>query len=62
FDVTIINEQFSFQIFFNGKRFAAFSHRGSPNDIKTLEIDGDVEIWKVNATLHCYNISDAAVT
>ncbi|VDM63494.1 unnamed protein product [Angiostrongylus costaricensis] len=44
FDLTIINEEFSFQIFFNGKRFASFSHRGSPTDIKTLEIDGDVEV------------------
>uniref|UniRef100_A0A1I7XUH0 Galectin n=1 Tax=Heterorhabditis bacteriophora TaxID=37862 RepID=A0A1I7XUH0_HETBA len=43
FDMTIINEEFSFQIFFNGKRFVTFAHRGSPQDIKTLEIDGDVE-------------------
>uniref|UniRef100_A0A158PB27 Galectin n=1 Tax=Angiostrongylus cantonensis TaxID=6313 RepID=A0A158PB27_ANGCA len=52
FDLTIINEEFSFQIFFNGKRFASFSHRGSPTDIKTLEIDGDVEI-------HTVTINDA---
>ncbi|EYC08808.1 hypothetical protein Y032_0064g3539 [Ancylostoma ceylanicum] len=52
FDITIINEEFSFQIFFNGKRFAAFSHRGSPTDVKTLEIDGDVEI-------HTVTINDA---
>ncbi|WKX95473.1 hypothetical protein Q1695_012157 [Nippostrongylus brasiliensis] len=52
FDATIINEEFSFQIFFNGKRFASFSHRGSPTDIKTLEIDGDVEV-------HTVTINDA---
>ncbi|ETN86155.1 galactoside-binding lectin [Necator americanus] len=52
FDLTIINEEFSFQIFFNGKRFATFAHRGSPTDIKTLEIDGDVEI-------HTVTINDA---
>lgn len=47
FDLTIINEEFSFQIFVNGKRFASFAHRGSPTDIKTLEIDGDVDIQTV---------------
>ncbi|CAJ0607873.1 unnamed protein product [Cylicocyclus nassatus] len=52
FDVTIINEEYSFQIFFNGKRFATFAHRGSPTDLKTLEIDGDVEI-------HTVTINDA---
>ncbi|VDM47697.1 unnamed protein product [Toxocara canis] len=47
FDLTIINEEFSFQIFINGKRFAAFSHRGSPTDIETVEIDGTVEVMTV---------------
>uniref|UniRef100_A0A1I7UUB8 Galectin n=1 Tax=Caenorhabditis tropicalis TaxID=1561998 RepID=A0A1I7UUB8_9PELO len=47
FDITIINEEFSFQIFLNNQRFTTFAHRGSPNDIKTLEIDGDVEIQTV---------------
>ncbi|CAD6199929.1 unnamed protein product [Caenorhabditis auriculariae] len=52
FDVTIINEEFSYQIFVNGKRFTTFAHRGSPRDVKTLEIDGDVEI-------HTVTINDA---
>ncbi|CAB3404478.1 unnamed protein product [Caenorhabditis bovis] len=47
FDITIINEEFSFQIFLNGKRFTTFAHRGSPSDVKTLEIDGDVEVHTV---------------
>jgi len=47
FDATIINEEFSFQIFFNTKRFCTFQHRGSPTDIATLEIDGDLEILTV---------------
>lgn len=47
FDLTIINEEFSYQIFFNGKRFATFAHRGAPTDVKTLEIDGDVELETV---------------
>uniref|UniRef100_A0A183E698 Galectin n=1 Tax=Gongylonema pulchrum TaxID=637853 RepID=A0A183E698_9BILA len=46
-DVTIINERFSFQVFFNGNRFATFAHRGSPDDIETVEIDGDCEIYSV---------------
>ncbi|CAJ0586850.1 unnamed protein product, partial [Mesorhabditis spiculigera] len=48
FDLTIINEEYSFQIFFNGKRFATFAHRGSPSDLKTIGIDGDLEIHAVN--------------
>ncbi|MCP9262259.1 Galectin [Dirofilaria immitis] len=46
-DVTVINERYSFQIFFNGIRFTTFAHRGSPDDIKTLEIDGECEIFSV---------------
>nr|AAD00843.1 Ov87 [Onchocerca volvulus] len=46
-DITVINERYSFQIFFNGVRFTTFAHRGSPDDIKTLEIDGDCEIFSV---------------
>ncbi|CAJ0945774.1 unnamed protein product, partial [Mesorhabditis belari] len=52
FDLTIINEEFSFQIFVNGKRFATFAHRGSPSDVRTLEIDGEIE-------LHTVTINDA---
>ena len=50
FDLTIINEEFSFQIFVNGKRFATFGHRGSPHDIETLEIDGNVDVHSVTIT------------
>ncbi|VBB32365.1 unnamed protein product, partial [Acanthocheilonema viteae] len=46
-DVTIINERYSFQIFFNGKRFTTFAHRGSPDDVRTLEIDGECEVFSV---------------
>ncbi|CAG9538047.1 unnamed protein product [Cercopithifilaria johnstoni] len=46
-DITIINEKFSFQIFFNGVRFTTFAHRGSPDDIKMLEIDGECEVFSV---------------
>lgn len=47
FDLTIINEEPSFQIFLNGKPFATFAHRGSPSDIETLEIDGNVVLHSV---------------
>lgn len=53
FDLTIINELHSFQIFVNNKRFATFAHRGSPNDIGTLGIDGnaDVQTVRINNVL-----------
>uniref|UniRef100_A0A0K0EWQ2 Galectin n=1 Tax=Strongyloides venezuelensis TaxID=75913 RepID=A0A0K0EWQ2_STRVS len=47
FDITIINESWSYQIFINGKRFGTFSHRGDFNDVKNLEITGDVDILTV---------------
>jgi len=47
FDVTIINEAYGFQIFLNGKRFCTFAHRGSPTDVETLEIEGNVEVQTV---------------
>jgi len=53
FDVTIINEAYSFQIFINGKRFTTYAHRTqNPTDIETLEVEGDVE-------LHTVTINDA---
>ncbi|MFH4984633.1 hypothetical protein AB6A40_011342 [Gnathostoma spinigerum] len=50
FDLTIINEEYSFQIFFNGQRFATYAHRKSPSDIETVEIDGDADVLSV--TIH----------
>ncbi|KAI1727479.1 galactoside-binding lectin domain-containing protein [Ditylenchus destructor] len=47
FDLTIVNEPYSFQIFVNGKRFSTFAHRGSANNIETLEIDGNVDVQTV---------------
>ncbi|VDK88252.1 unnamed protein product [Litomosoides sigmodontis] len=46
-DITIINERYSFQIFFKGVRYTTFAHRHSPDDIRTLEIDGECEIFSV---------------
>jgi len=54
FDVTIINEEYSFQFFINGQRFGTFAHRSTnPVDIETLEVSGDVE-------LHTVTINEAA--
>jgi len=47
FDLTIVNEEFSYQIFVNGKRFSTFAHRGSPTDVETLQIDGNVDVQTV---------------
>uniref|UniRef100_A0A0N5ATY2 Galectin n=1 Tax=Syphacia muris TaxID=451379 RepID=A0A0N5ATY2_9BILA len=44
FDLTLVNEPFSYQIYFNGKHFASFAHRTSPEDIEVLKIDGKAEI------------------
>uniref|UniRef100_A0AC35U4E5 Galectin n=1 Tax=Rhabditophanes sp. KR3021 TaxID=114890 RepID=A0AC35U4E5_9BILA len=47
FDLTIINEPYSYQIFFNNKRFATYAHRGSAEDIHTVSITGDVALQTV---------------
>jgi hypothetical protein len=48
FDITIVNEEYAFQFFINGKRFGTFAHaKGLPHDIETLDISGDVELHTV---------------
>ncbi|VDN07499.1 unnamed protein product [Thelazia callipaeda] len=42
-----IEKGYIFQIFFNGNHFSSFAHRSSPEDIATLEIDGDYELFSV---------------
>uniref|UniRef100_A0A0K0FH77 Galectin n=1 Tax=Strongyloides venezuelensis TaxID=75913 RepID=A0A0K0FH77_STRVS len=44
FDLKIVNEQFSFQVYVNGERFCTFAHRCDPNDISGLQIQGDIEL------------------
>jgi len=44
FDVEIKNEEYAFQVFVNGERFATFAHRIDPHEIGGLQIQGDVEI------------------
>lgn len=44
FDLEIKNEDYAFQIFIDGERFATFAHRLDPHEINGLQIGGDVEI------------------
>ena len=62
FDLTIINEAHAFQIFVNGNRFCAYPHVGDPQDIQTLEIEGDVELQTVtvNEVARASSAADAA--
>ncbi|MFH4976130.1 hypothetical protein AB6A40_002839 [Gnathostoma spinigerum] len=45
FDLMIANEKFGYQVFIDGKRFAAFSHRGDPSDIESVDVEGDAELY-----------------
>ncbi|KAI6178890.1 Galectin [Aphelenchoides besseyi] len=49
FDITIINQDYSFQIFINGQRFTAYTHKlqGGAEGIETLQIDGAVDLHTV---------------
>uniref|UniRef100_A0A914CFZ8 Galectin n=1 Tax=Acrobeloides nanus TaxID=290746 RepID=A0A914CFZ8_9BILA len=47
FDLTIINEEFGYQIFLNGKHYCTFAHRGSPTEFETLKIDGHIVLHSV---------------
>uniref|UniRef100_F1LAY1 Galectin n=1 Tax=Ascaris suum TaxID=6253 RepID=F1LAY1_ASCSU len=44
FDLEIKNEEYAFQIFVNGERFASFAHRVDPHEIGGLQIQGDLDI------------------
>ncbi|CAI5441466.1 unnamed protein product [Caenorhabditis angaria] len=44
FDLEIRNEEFAFQIFVNGERFASYAHRVDPHDIAGIQIQGDIEL------------------
>ncbi|EYC23917.1 hypothetical protein Y032_0014g2212 [Ancylostoma ceylanicum] len=44
FDLEIKNEEYAFQIFVNGERFASYAHRIDPHEIGGLQIQGDVEL------------------
>ncbi|KAJ1346516.1 Lectin, galactoside-binding, soluble [Parelaphostrongylus tenuis] len=44
FDLGIKNEEYAFQIFVNGERFASYDHRLEPHELHGLQIGGDVQI------------------
>ncbi|CAD6191403.1 unnamed protein product [Caenorhabditis auriculariae] len=44
FDLEIRNEEFAFQIFVNGERFASYAHRVEPHELAGLQIQGDIEL------------------
>lgn len=48
FDMTIVNEPFAFQLFFNNNHFCSFAHRLDPNAVQALKILGDVELHGVH--------------
>jgi galectin-7 len=47
FDITIVNEPFAYQIYFNGNHFASFAHRADPGAGKGIDIAGDLELHSV---------------
>jgi hypothetical protein len=48
FDIMIVNEPHSYQVFVNGAHYCAFAHRTDPNNIRALRIEGDVELQSVH--------------
>lgn len=48
FDMIVVNEPHSFQVFFNGVHFCAFAHRSDPNGIRGIKIEGDLELQSVH--------------
>ncbi|VDO50903.1 unnamed protein product [Haemonchus placei] len=44
FDLEIKNEEYAYQIFVNGERFASYAHRIDPHEVGGLQIQGDVEL------------------
>uniref|UniRef100_UPI003BEF4C80 Galectin n=1 Tax=Toxascaris leonina TaxID=59264 RepID=UPI003BEF4C80 len=43
-DLEFRNEEYAFQIYVDGERFATYAHRLDPHDINGLQIGGDVEV------------------
>ncbi|CAI5445223.1 unnamed protein product [Caenorhabditis angaria] len=50
FDLSIINEEYSIQIFINGERFGTFQHRAQNpiGDYIGMRIDGEVEVTSID--------------
>lgn len=48
FDLTVVNEPYAFQIFVDGKQFAAFAHRMEPRGVLGIQVEGEVELQGVH--------------
>ncbi|KAJ1346517.1 Lectin, galactoside-binding, soluble [Parelaphostrongylus tenuis] len=44
FDLGIKNEEYAFQIFVNGERYATYAHRLDPHELNGLQIGGNSEV------------------
>lgn len=50
FDICIVNEEYSYQIFVNKERHSAYAHRVDPGSIAGLQVGGDIELQSVMVT------------
>lgn len=44
FDVEILNEQYSIQVYVNGEHFCSYAHRTDPHEITVIMVQGDLEV------------------
>jgi hypothetical protein len=47
FDLVIVNESYSFQIFLNDAKLCSFAHRMDPNTIRGVQVNGDLELMSL---------------
>lgn len=47
FDLVIVNESYSFQVFVNDEQLCTFAHRMEPSSIAGLQVDGEVELHSI---------------
>jgi hypothetical protein len=47
FDLVILNEQYSLQVYVNGAQICAYAHRVDPNEISGIMISGDMELQSI---------------
>jgi len=48
FDIMVVNEEHSYQIFINGEHYCAFAHIVQPPTVNSLQVEGDIELFGVN--------------
>ena len=47
FDLVVVNEPYSLQVFVNDERFCSFAHRMPPDTIVGCQVSGDVELHSI---------------